>query len=359
MIIFTITNKITNQVYVGNTRNDLDDQWQKMVAAAEQQLDYPLYKDIRVHGTDNFSVDVYDYVETREELAEVEQDAIELFNAKSLKGYKTTTVCITPKKKPRKSRSISAIEKELMSLLGGDSDFSDDDDETPVPVTPKKEVVTEEEKPQGRIIKAADVKQETPVEQAREEKPSPQARTVATIEVTRSTAVKPQAPVQAVIKPEVEAPKPAEPVQPVRASRSSSLVDLGGFELDSAISAQLAAITAAADAVLAGDISATDSLTDLVAKPAVTEEIDEEIATVIDETQTDTAVPQSAHPSLSEVSKTICGKEKRIREAIERHRQARASRTSAQMNEEKEKISQMLADLNNRAQSMAQSLVSH
>ena len=66
-------------------------------------------------------------------------------------------------------------------------------------------------------------------------------------------------------------------------------------------------------------------LTDLVAKPAVTEEIDEEIATVIDETQTDTAVPQSAHPSLSEVSKTICGKEKRIREAIERHRQARAS----------------------------------
>ena len=109
----------------------------------------PFTKTIRVHGTDNFSVDVYDYVETREELAEVEQDAIELFNAKSLKGYKTTTVCITPKKKPRKSRSISAIEKELMSLLGGDSDFSDDDDETPVPVTPKKEVVTEEEKPQG------------------------------------------------------------------------------------------------------------------------------------------------------------------------------------------------------------------
>ena len=359
MIIFTITNKITNQVYVGNTRNDLEDQWQKMVAAAEQQLDYPLYKDIRVHGADNFSVDVYDYVETRDELAEVEQDAIELFNAKSLKGYKTTTVCISPKKKPRKSRSISSIEKELMSLFGGDGDFSDDDDETPVPVTAKKVVTEEEEKPQGRIIKAASMKQEAK-EQPQETKPSPLERTVATIEVPRSAVVKPQTtevPTQAVATP--EAPKPAQPAQPVRASRSSSLVDLGGFELDSAISAQLAAITAAADAVLAGDISATDSLTDLVAKPAISEEIAEEIAVAIDETQTNTAAPQAAHPSLSEVSRTICGKEKRIREAIERHRQARASRTSAQMNEEKEKISQMLAELNNRAQAMAHTLMSH
>ncbi|GAA4650317.1 hypothetical protein GCM10023116_26000 [Kistimonas scapharcae] len=356
MIIFTITNKITNQVYVGNTRNDLDDQWQKMVAAAEQQLDYPLYKDIRVHGADNFSVDVYDYVETREELAEVEQDAIELFNAKSLKGYKTTTVCISPKKKPRKSRSISAIEKELMSLLGGDSDFSDDDDETPVPVTAKKKVEAEEEKPQGRIIKAASVKQEA-TEQPREAKPSPLERTVATIEVSRPAVAKPQAtevPVQTTVKP--EAPKPVEPVQPVRASRSSSLVDLGSFELDSAISAQLAAITAAADAVLAGDISATESLTDITAKPAVAEIAAEEATTATEQVQTEAA---AAHPSLSEVSKTICGKEKRIREAIERHRQSRASRTSAQMNEEKEKISQMLAELDNRAQALTHSIIRH
>ncbi|WP_211826604.1 GIY-YIG nuclease family protein [Kistimonas asteriae] len=356
MIIFTITNKITNQVYVGNTRNDLYSQWQKMVTAAEQQLDYPLYKDIRVHGADNFSVEVYDYVDTREELAEVEQDAIELFNAKSLKGYKTTTVCISPKKKPRKSRSVSAIEKELMSLLGGDSDFSDDDDETPVPITPKKALEAEEEKPQGRIIKAASVKQEA-TEQPKEAKPSPLERTVATIEVTRPAVVKPQAteaPAQIAAKP--EAPKPAEPVQPVRASRSSSLVDLGGFELDSAISAQLAAITAAADAVLAGDISATESLTDIAAKPATAEIISEEAVTVTEPVPTEAAV---AHPSLSEVSKTICGKEKRIREAIERHRQSRASRTSAQMNEEKEKISQMLAELNARAYSLSDTIAHH
>ena len=289
----------------------------------------------------------------------LEQDAIELFNAKSLKGYKTTTVCISPKKKPRKSRSISAIEKELMSLLGGDSDFSDDDDETPVPVTSKKTDVTEDQKPQGRIIKAAEVKQEAPVEQAREEKPSPLARTVATIEVPRSTVVKPratEAPVQAVAKPEVEAPKPAEPVQPVRASRSSSLVDLGGFELDSAISAQLAAITAAADAVLAGDISATESLTEIVAKPEAAACASNEAPPATEQA----AEPQEVvHPSLSEVSKTICGKEKRIREAIERHRQSKASRTSAQMNEDKEKISQMLSELNSRAQAMSHTILSH
>ncbi len=45
-----------------------------MVAAAEQHLDYPLFQEIRVHGTDAFAVEEWDYVENRDELNVLEQD---------------------------------------------------------------------------------------------------------------------------------------------------------------------------------------------------------------------------------------------------------------------------------------------
>lgn len=76
MIIFTVTNKVTKQIFVGSTRNDLESQWEKMVAAAHQDLDYPLYREIRIHGEDEFTVEEWDRAESREELAELEQDAI-------------------------------------------------------------------------------------------------------------------------------------------------------------------------------------------------------------------------------------------------------------------------------------------
>ncbi|RDH45538.1 GIY-YIG nuclease family protein [Zooshikella ganghwensis] len=88
MLIFTVTNKITGQVYVGTTRNQLEVQWAKIIAAAEMDLDFPLYKEILRYGTDEFSVEEWDYAENRDELAELEQEAINTYSALSLKGYK-------------------------------------------------------------------------------------------------------------------------------------------------------------------------------------------------------------------------------------------------------------------------------
>ena len=60
-----------------------------MVAAAEQNLDYPLYQEIRIHGRDNFVVEEWDFTDSRHELNQLEQEAIKTI---CLKGYKTSTV---------------------------------------------------------------------------------------------------------------------------------------------------------------------------------------------------------------------------------------------------------------------------
>lgn len=109
LIIFTITNNITDQVYVGNTRNDLESQWDKMVAAAEQNMNFPLYQEIRHYGCDSFQVEEWDCTDDRSELAQLENEALKTLNAKSLKGYKTSTVIIESKKKIRRRKCSTPL----------------------------------------------------------------------------------------------------------------------------------------------------------------------------------------------------------------------------------------------------------
>ena len=136
LIIFTITNKITSQAYVGSTRNDLLDQWEKMVAAAEQNIDYPLYEEIRIHGRDSFVVEEWDFAEDRNELLMLEKEAIESLNAQSLKGYKTSQGKFKSTKKNQNNKC--SMEKELTNIENsyhGDLDDFDD-----ISVESKKQV---------------------------------------------------------------------------------------------------------------------------------------------------------------------------------------------------------------------------
>lgn len=92
MIVFTVTNKVTQQVYVGTTRESADDRWSQLVLAASLPLDFPLYEDIRQYGAHNFDVQEWAEASSREELIALEEEAIESFNAKSLRGYRTSVV---------------------------------------------------------------------------------------------------------------------------------------------------------------------------------------------------------------------------------------------------------------------------
>ena len=88
MVVFKITNNVTGKHYVGTSFNSGFQRFEQYVEASSEDLDYPLYEDIRTHGVDAFSVEELFETTDKEELYELEQDYIVIYNAESLRGYK-------------------------------------------------------------------------------------------------------------------------------------------------------------------------------------------------------------------------------------------------------------------------------
>ncbi len=116
MIIFTITNNVTGQIYVGHTRNKLTEQWQKMLSAAHLNLGHPLYNEIIIYGNKNFTVEEYDIAETLQEAKVIEKEAISHFHAKSLQGYKISNSVITNKQHKKLIAQEQSILKKLFDI---------------------------------------------------------------------------------------------------------------------------------------------------------------------------------------------------------------------------------------------------
>lgn len=114
MIIFVIRNKLSNESFVGATRNKLEDQWNKILCATKKNLDYPLYNSIKKYGENAFEIEEWDYADTREELIALEKEAIKLFRAKSLRGYKTSDF------------NIKKLKSKKKSSIGQESVYNDD-----------------------------------------------------------------------------------------------------------------------------------------------------------------------------------------------------------------------------------------
>ena len=302
MIIFTVTNKTTSQVYVGSTRNSLLDQWEKMVAAAEQNLDYPLYQEIRVHGPDAFAVEEWDYIDNRDELNALEQEAIKTLSARSLKGYKTSTIKIQPKKKTRVRKS--ALEKELPTILS-DVDYGMDDFDD-ITVAPAKQA-----------------------QQASE--PAPASTNTASVVAPPTIVVAAPAQSDKVAEPQTERPA----IRHEKGSQVNAVVQMSDICLSDDFSAQLEAIQAAANGVLAGDSSALELLNCPTPEPV---EIDIVIAEPTEQTEPET-----------ETAVELDSRELRIRAAIARHRKARAQKTSDNLATERRMLEQQLAELTARA----------
>ncbi|WP_281646596.1 GIY-YIG nuclease family protein [Parendozoicomonas sp. Alg238-R29] len=356
MIIFTVTNTITHQVYVGSTRNDLDAQWERMVAAAEQNLDFPLYRDIRTYGCDAFIREIYDMADSRQELAELEQDALETLNAISLRGHKTSVVVI--KKKTPVRRKKSEAEKELLDLLdtfATDSDNATDD--TPTEQTKAK--VSEEAKPaeaKGRVIKA-----EAPAQPAIKQKTSipKAAKPTATKSFSTNSSFDAVAAAKAILaaaakEEDQKAAAQPKPVDPKRTSRTTGNVKLD-VSIDDTINAQLAAITAAVDGVLAGNAQAASQLETQKRTQPVEADSLSEAPKAFQQTEAsaeEPTEPETIEQPLEKPAKVFSEKELRLIEAMERHRELRVKRTSDVIDAEKNQIKELLAELNNRVASM-------
>ncbi|MFK0572020.1 hypothetical protein [Endozoicomonas sp.] len=319
MIIFTVTNKTTAQVYVGSTRNDLVDQWEKMVAAAKQNLDYPLYQEIRVHGRDGFVVEVWDDVDDRNELNALEQEALEMLNARNLKGYKTSTVKIQPKKKTRARKS--SLEKKLPGILSeSDSDIDDFDEPS---VGSKNQT---NEKP-------------APTQQPGIEKPKAATHAAG----IRPAEIKLEIPIAVTAENTAANLKEQLAAKQENGSQVNAVVQMNNICLSDDISTQLEAIQAAANAVLSGDNSAIEILNSKPARPALAE-----VEVVVEAI----AQPEPVENIEPEIIIGFDPKERRIRDAIERHRRVRAQKTSDNQAYERQQIEMLLTELNTRAISM-------
>lgn len=120
MIVFTLTNDVTDEVYVGTTKDSVDERWQQYQEAAK--LDHTaarLFKDIRDFGADKFTASEYAVAYDREDLKDMFEEAMDEFNGISLVGVKTTKpkpVKVTaPKKSITKKSTTSARSSETVS----------------------------------------------------------------------------------------------------------------------------------------------------------------------------------------------------------------------------------------------------
>ncbi|MGK0405791.1 MAG: hypothetical protein ACJAR6_001168 [Oleispira sp.] len=90
LIVFIITNDVTDEVYVGTTKDSVEERWKQYQEAAE--LDHTaarLFKDIRDFGAKSFTPSEYAVAFDREDLKDLFEEAMEEHQGISLVGVKT------------------------------------------------------------------------------------------------------------------------------------------------------------------------------------------------------------------------------------------------------------------------------
>lgn len=89
MIVFTLTNTITEQVFVGTTTDSATERWEQIQAALPLGFEGKIYKEIRDLGADSFVLKDFAVAYDREDMKELFKEAMETHNGISLQGLKT------------------------------------------------------------------------------------------------------------------------------------------------------------------------------------------------------------------------------------------------------------------------------
>lgn len=90
MLVYTLTNNITGDVWVGTCKDSSDERFMQFQEAMALGVKEKIYKDLRDFGVQNFTVEDYALAYDREELKDILDDAMETYNGKSLIGVKTS-----------------------------------------------------------------------------------------------------------------------------------------------------------------------------------------------------------------------------------------------------------------------------
>jgi len=95
MIIYKITNKINNKIYIGQTVKSLKLRWKQHCNGNRHSL--ALSNAIKKYGIDGFNIEIVDFAENLEELNKKEEEYINKFNSLAPNGYNLMTGGIRPK----------------------------------------------------------------------------------------------------------------------------------------------------------------------------------------------------------------------------------------------------------------------
>ncbi len=90
MLVFTITNNITEDVWVGTCKDSSDERFDQLQEAMALGIKAQIYKDLRDFGVQNFTVEDFAVAEDREELKDLFSEAMETYDGRSLVGIKTS-----------------------------------------------------------------------------------------------------------------------------------------------------------------------------------------------------------------------------------------------------------------------------
>lgn len=89
MYVYKITNNINGKMYIGITVRDIKFRYNQHLHSKKE---YPLYKAFDKYGRDNFTLELLNYCETREEAASLEKYYIKLYNSNNAEfGYNQTS----------------------------------------------------------------------------------------------------------------------------------------------------------------------------------------------------------------------------------------------------------------------------
>ena len=90
MIVYLLRNKINDKCYVGKTTKTLKARWrQHKTEARIRRYDWPLYRDIREFGAENFAVELLGKASSTRRLNQMERKFIRQFNTVA-DGYNHT-----------------------------------------------------------------------------------------------------------------------------------------------------------------------------------------------------------------------------------------------------------------------------
>ncbi|AQQ67426.1 hypothetical protein Mag101_07085 [Microbulbifer agarilyticus] len=114
MIVFTLTNSETDEVWVGTARDGVtpEARFRQIQDAVALGIDHPFYHELKAFGAHAFEVELFAAVEDRLEQQEMVEEALDTYNAKSLVGIKTvrsgtTKAALAPKPKARPRATAS------------------------------------------------------------------------------------------------------------------------------------------------------------------------------------------------------------------------------------------------------------